>query len=476
MTLTVTQLQSLINELPIGYYASTKVPVKVDETADTSYFVPATREIFISLVGVNKTIENASWETDEQAECTIRAHLYHELSHALLTPKCLHIDDITNIFEDERIETLLREYYMKVNFRENIKALCNYKGEKPTDDNAFFYAVRFGVGRAEWLAKIQAIITKYESLNWASKRRITWNYYWEVHRLANEIQESLANKPMTDEEWQSILSACGCGLDGSATANIDGTGGAQGEGATVTPSNATQKGKNWGRGAFEKALDNAVQTTFDKNFYQSVEQILMGFKKRNSKGAAMQGYSGYLNPRNCGREDYKFFDRRATVNGSNPYGTLHLNLFIDDSGSFESNALKANQIIATLSALADKYSFFTVDFALCGDAVERVPHSKAYITAEEGTYIQASAKDIVREMQKKGTCVYNIVLYDGNAGHDRGLSYTYEPFDYDNTTLILDTSCQRDASACKKAKVIITDDYLHNLTTHILQVMQRAFH
>ena len=50
MKMTKDELQRYADELPIGYYAHTRLRVTIDENADTSYFMPTTREIFISLI------------------------------------------------------------------------------------------------------------------------------------------------------------------------------------------------------------------------------------------------------------------------------------------------------------------------------------------------------------------------------------------------------------------------------------------
>ena len=53
--------------------------------------------------------------------------LYHELSHVILTPRTIFVRrneeerDIINIFEDERIETLLQKFYIKVDFKDFVK-------------------------------------------------------------------------------------------------------------------------------------------------------------------------------------------------------------------------------------------------------------------------------------------------------------------------------------------------------------------
>ena len=493
MQLTLDQLQHYADELPIGYYANSRVVVKIDENAPTSYFTPSTREIYISLNGVNDSLAKVK-DSAENAEVAVRAHLYHELSHALLTPRELQVTDIINIFEDERIETLLKNYYKKVNFRNNIIALCDYNGEKPTTaDEVFFYAVRFRATTKEINEKINALIAKHKGLNWNSD---VWNstYIYDINNLYNEI----TNAPLpNDEEWEQmkanspIFNQGGEGVNGDIPQEfMQGNGGEQGEGNSAQGKGTQTKdsesgeeiegegngGHGAGRGIFESALDQAYEQSIDTDFYREVESILLNFKKRNQKGgSAMQSYGGVFNPRNCGRDDYRYFDRKATVNGTNPYGSVHLNLFIDDSGSFNPNAKRANKVIGTLCELERKYPFFTVDFALCGDKVTRVEKKDAFVNAHDGTSIQSGAINIVKSMQKKNTYVYNIVLYDGWAHYPSSFKHCYEPWDMPNATLILDDSCAPYAKNCESAKVIISRNYLPTLTKNIIKTLQTAF-
>lgn len=497
MKLTVDELQKYADELPIGYYANTRIKISIDKNAPTSYFMPSTREIYISLNGVNDSLKNVK-DSKHNAEVAVRAHLYHELSHAILTPSLLNVTDTINVFEDERIETLLRNYYKKVNFRSNIIALCDYNGEKPTtNDEVFFYAVRFRATSKENNEKIDALIDKYKKLNWNSD----WHnsnfdtYSTDIYNLYYELTKNTPQS-ITDEQWEEWKNNSDLfnGMNGEGDVPQEYSESAQsGEGANGESANAQgirnsaegegeeydegENGHEAGRGLFEQAMEDAMNESIDFDFYKSVEQILIGFQKRNQRGgSAMQSYGGVFNPRNCARDDYRYFDRKTTVNGANPYGTVHLNLFIDNSGSFSSNAKQANKIIGSLCELERRYPFFTVDFAFCGDKVERVEKSKAYLQADEGTHIQSGAIEVVKSMQKKNTCVYNIVLYDGWASYPQNaFKHCYEPFDLQNTTLILDNSCAPYATKCENAKVIISNRYLPTLTKNIIKTLQTAF-
>lgn len=476
MTFSAKELKQILKTLPITYYAKCKLPIEIDEEAETSYFCPTTREIFISLNGVNQELKNVPTDGLNK-EQIVRAHLYHELSHAILTPRTLEVTDIINIFEDERIETLLANYYMDTNFKESIKALCGFNPNSIPQNNweKFFYAVRFRVGKKEWLEEIKYLIDKYTSLNWNTDNTEASRYYWDIRDLYTTItNDNNFDWEKAIEEYQQasgegdIPSEYAMDNQGNATDNQDNA-------------NGTSVDKDgFGKDA-SNLISQAIQSmqgkeAYDEYLYQAVESILQNFAKKNKGGSAMSTYSGVFNPRSVARDDYRYFDRKATVNGANHFGSVHLNMFIDDSSSFRDNAEAANKIIATLCALERKYNFFTVDFALCGNMVKRVDHKHAKVVARNGTAIDAKATETVLSMQKKDSLTYNIVLYDGSANYCRSTSkYAYRPFDMTNATLILDTSCLPDAKKCKKAKVIISRNYISELQSNIIKTLQRAF-
>ena len=44
MLVTVDQIKEVVETLPIGFYAKARVEVQIDTNAETSYFVPNSRE------------------------------------------------------------------------------------------------------------------------------------------------------------------------------------------------------------------------------------------------------------------------------------------------------------------------------------------------------------------------------------------------------------------------------------------------
>lgn len=499
MELNKNELQNIADMLPIGYYAKARVSIEIDENADTSYFVPTNRKIFVSLKGVNSSLSGVSANTPDEAEKAVRAHLYHELSHAILTPNSMGVNNVINVFEDERIETLLDGFYHNVDFKANVKALCNFDPNHIPQNpfEKFFYACRFRIGKQEWLDEVEQIIQRYKDLNWNSQDH--YSYTYDINNLYQKIAKENPSKQdwqkMIDEAMQRMQSENNENADipdeynsmDKSDEEADGEGDGEGEGKPQ-PNNegedgnesneeSTDKSKGQNKGISE-LIENIFANVRDEKLYQALDDILQNFAKKNKGGSAMQTYSGVFNPRNCVRDDYRFFDRKSGLRGSNPFGSLHLNLFIDDSGSFDTNVEAANKIIATMIDLSKKYSFFSVDFALCGGAVKKVDHDHAIVRAASGTHVQAEAVSIVKKMQKANTFNYNIVLYDGWASFDQSaMKHEYEPWDMSNTTFILDPSCERagNAKRIQNGKVIISKNYLADLSKNILDTLSRAF-
>lgn len=172
-SLTIDQLtqkcQSIIDTLPLANYLRvTTIKVVFDETAPTSYFNPYDFEIHIALSNIANLLNNSKCQVISKADLEkhCRNLLYHEISHAILTPKDYkkkceensqtdyswcpkELDaDMANIIEDERIETILKHYYYGVNFRKNITTICEYKDE--FDFKSFvFNALRFRCCKAD---------------------------------------------------------------------------------------------------------------------------------------------------------------------------------------------------------------------------------------------------------------------------------------------------------------------------------------
>lgn len=191
MQLTKELLQHYINKVPIGYYVGRNVDVTIGDKDDT-YFDLVKGSIVISYPTIK---DNARLiKTDADAEKSVRHLIFHELSHALLTPRILHIDMVLNVFEDERIESILKNYYLDTDFKAFVKKLNGFKNQPPENEwDAWYQLVRYRRGPVYFLSRVHEIIDDYTHLDIAVSRIDTEirssirNYEAEVNHLYEEF-------------------------------------------------------------------------------------------------------------------------------------------------------------------------------------------------------------------------------------------------------------------------------------------------
>ena len=94
------RIRQIAEQLPIGLYAKRRIETDLSEGETGSYYAPMEDKIVISFPQIAQGLTKID-ENDPYMETAIRSMVYHEVSHALLTPKDLQPTDIINIFEDE---------------------------------------------------------------------------------------------------------------------------------------------------------------------------------------------------------------------------------------------------------------------------------------------------------------------------------------------------------------------------------------
>lgn len=177
-------------------------------------------------------------------------------------------------------------------------------------------------------------------------------------------------------------------------------------------------------------------------------------------------------------EDYRYFDRLAKQTGNNKFGSLHLNLFLDVSGSFYYNQKYTNQILKALCEMEDRYSYFTFDVIACGVGQQLLPRHDRAIQCEGGTYLTRDIEQLFHKMQKPQTMNYNIMLYDGDCEPDQnvaGKANAFGVLDKPNCFIISDPENEIYIKrAVHSAKTIISTNYKKELKDNILKALQLA--
>lgn len=494
--------KSIIDTLPTGFYTGRRIPVELDENISTSYYSVMEDSIKVSYKIIAERMEQVKEGTCD-AEEAVRSMLYHEVSHAILTPQRLENSTKVNIFEDERIETVLKNYFHGVNFKKQLYDL--HGGEIPTATNghqAFFNAVRFGLGTAMVQSEVRRLLEKYKTLNRASdyydSEPNCCQYQYDINKLYRLITKDFETQP--EEFNPKGQSGTGSGsqkdMDQLGQSDFNNTPDKDSDNENVAcgASDENQQEINEHtvtmtaealKRMVGSALSHSASLTGEEqaklaDFQKTVEMIIGNFNKKNSGGSGINTYSGVFNPRAVARKDYKFFERAMSTQGNNKFGTCHLNLLIDCSGSFCNNVQLTNAILATLSEVERKNRNFTMDVAfineelrLCASVKERT------LKANGGNKIPKETKEVLRKLQKPLTCNYNIILFDGDACSDEygsNRSEKFHIFDMKQTTLITDPDNERYMQEpFTSTKVVVTKDYTGELIDHIIHALSIAF-
>jgi len=513
MELSFAKCESIVNTLPIGFYTGRRIGIKLDKEEATSFYDPMEDNIVISypiIAHRMKAVADASACSEEEA---VRSMLYHEVSHAILTPTDALINSFqVNCFEDERIETVLRHYYHDVDFRKQLYDVHGGKIPRATDaESAFFNAVRFGLGTGKVQKKVQSMLKEFAEINRSTQR---WygnpcvrDYQDAIDELWQLIRKEYRANP---EEFQPQKGNSGNGKpqsmdkvgqgkskpnpngksndnDESEADNEQGMGepDADGESYKGEPHEceltAEQVKKMVGASLGGHPNLDEAQVAQLNEFQKTVEMIIGNFNKKNKGGSGINAYSGVFNPRAVIRKDYRFFERAMTTQGNNKFGTCHLNLIIDSSGSFYNNVPLTNGILAVLSEIERKNRNFTMDvafinhdFRLCESVRERK------MVADGGNAIPDNMKEILMKLQKPNTCNYNIVLFDGDAicqnYYGKDLCKVFSVFDMKQTTLITDPDNEQYMHPpFTSTKVVVTQNYTDELIDHIIHALTIAF-
>lgn len=544
MKLGFAQCDSILNTLPIGYYANRRIGVALDQEAETSSYSPMDDAIRISYPSIAERA--AQLPEDANVEEAVRSMLYHEVSHAILTPQILTSPSAQlNIFEDERIESLLADYYMDVDFKKQVQDLCGNSGAPTNALQAFFNAVRLGAGPEEAQEAINRLIKKHSGINRQTEYYDARHYAHEVQELYEKIAQmykmnpdDFTPPPMDGQEGEGEKgnsqnqngkgkkkrtsmdsidnpeqqegngngSGDGDGEEsegegegegnGDNDGNADGEGNGEGEEGKESQGNGHGKpGHGRGVALNPKTIKDVIDHAFDINtnlnetqrqelsdFQKTAEMIISNFNKKNSGGSGVNAYSGVFNPRLVGRQDYRYFDRSMTTQGNNRFGTCHLNLFIDCSGSFHSSQDIVNGILAVLSEIERKNRNFSLDVSFLNDDYRdcATPAERSF-EATGGNDVPNDMKERFLKRQLPNTCNYNIVLFDGDAFSDCYASFDektrrFSAFDYKQTTLITDDDNEQYmGSGFKSSKVVVTSHYTKELISHLIKALTVAF-
>ena len=532
MVLTKNEINRILETLPVGFYAKTKINVECAD-GSMSYFDESAEKIVVGVDTINLGLKKVANGFD--TTIAVRTVFYHEISHLILTPHAMTLHpeyyagelvgkirrytnkelttkeafDLINITEDERIESALRNYYMNTNFRWFVTQ--QYSGEPLVEPKDIFYAaLRFRIGSESILKAVSELIIKYKKFtrdNWNIMTEGGWldlgayitdiaHLYEMCVRESEEQKKDNQNKKDDSDNNQSEKL--------KSDENQNGTGNSAGKNdeqsdeepeETAAPDKASNEpGCQDGNGDRPTEFDPAEQLDYEdaeqlfakafdslrnNEMINEFRRIFKQFKTRGNVGGHTNAYSGVINPRNAARSDYRYFTRTNTENNGGA-GKLHLNLWIDCSGSYSSNEMVTNQIIKALEIVEHENKIFSFDVMDINQGVHVHEKNKRYIETHGGNYLTYEMDTKFKAMQKADARNYNIVLYDGMA-YQSGQQKLFGAWNHDNVFIISDSDNEKPIRAnCKKAKMLFVHwgcgkSYAQMLEEKIYNILRVGF-
>ena len=490
---TFIEIENVLKTLPVGYYIGRNVPLTLTNE-DNSYYVPIDDKAFISypmLKNVMKKVESKL--NDENIEKFTRTLAYHEISHAFITPKELRMNDVINVFEDERIETICKNYYIGVNFKELLMFVNDWDGKTElihtTPFSAWYSIVRYHMGKQEFVVRAAQILKKYQKLNRCSPYSICSEYAYDVTELYNDvvkdfmkdIEEKSKNNERSDDDLSSNDDS-GNVCDNNNDNDDETTSKDESDIETSLDNAMLEHLQKQTEAIFEsitsididevKQIFENAQTFVNNDIQTKLSNIILAHKKvAKSNASAINAYSGVFNPMSVVRDDYKWFVQQNRQGNVKQFSKIKLNLFIDISGSFKNNEYVVNQILFALSKLEQADPNFKFDLITMNREFKLKSRNEREIRCFGGNNIPDYAKDIIRQVQDKQCMNYNIVLFDGDAltdNYSKNKAKQFEFFNIQNMVMILDYSNAKYADEyCKNVKRIYTHRYTEELVDQI---------
>ena len=511
------EIEQIFNTLPVSYYLGRKINVELND-GNTSFFDSVKDHICI---GANTIIQACSSLSDDilksiDLEEVVRGLLYHEISHVILSPNNLYsvnsiYKDIINIFEDERIECVLKDFYMNVNFKRNVFLLNNYNPAKNPKNalEKFYYIVRFRQGEKEYIDRVNKIIIKHSNINstysthyYNSKYTAVSNYVNDIIELYEDIkknfeenlnnnqtnnqdsnQDSNQNQTKSSNNSNTENSINSSSIDSSSDINnmdvneefnIDKIN----DLADIVNDNIVEVSS---KTIINEAINKTVNFYYDGALINKLNLLIdRKVKQRHKNGSAINSYCGKFVVKNVAtRDDYMWWSQQNREGHIRRFSKVHFNLYIDNSGSFCRNDAKMNTFIRALSKINN--SDFSFDVITINTAiVEWESHDRVFSSCGGNKLPQKIGK-IVKKHIKPACNNYNIVLFDGDAHSDdynsiNGTSNdTFKYFDGNNTIIISDYENKRYIDpSIKLAKVVYTHNYCDRFIEEIIKLLDRV--
>ena len=497
MNISIEQVQKIFKTLPIGYYIGRNVDASLEMT-ETSYYNFIQDKVVVSYLNIADMVKKI--KNPDNLEKAIRGCLYHELSHVLLTPFKVYKDiqfeksfcaecreiaknhkkyrDIFNIFEDERIETILKNYYIDVNFKENVflvNQITKKEAEKFTckDELQYFYnIVRFDVGPKDLILEKYNIIKKYSYIN--STDKFDWTDI--LLRLVKKLQ---TNRYLLDilEFYDKCVASFNQTIEKNNKENEE----------NEENKNMNNIDKDIDKDIKEimENIDSHLKIIFNnfnrdhrdikelfdgKEIYNRMKKVLDQTKTRKSIfGGSHKTYSGHLDPRQVSKLDYKWWNQKFTE-GEKKYDKIKMNFIIDNSGSMINNTIIINKFLNALYKFKKDTNNFEFNIMFQSYYPIIINNNNPIIYEANGAASRFNNDFREAYLKLQSPKCYNLIVLDGRFSD---FCNAFELFNKSNTFIISDLD-NRDIinqKSYKAHKILVSKDYANVFIDNVVKAI-----
>lgn len=498
------QIENILKRIPTGYYFGKNISVVLSETSQDSYCNLDGPRIVISLMRINQILNKIDEDYSEEViEKILRTLVYHEVSHALLTPIRIFdsinyvvnnykeddkyyteddLTDIVNIVEDERVERITKNYFKGIDYKWLVEISNPRSVEEETNIfNLWFLFIRCNelpsyIDGASEVSVLRSM--RYHMIYCTTFDKFDRNCYYYVEMISRNFKyfkDLIADKIPEEKTFRdndelniktSQVSQKSKDSDNPVRKNSnefinnseDKMPGSQNfdindklpefsclqdlldyENAVAARKSLTD--------SFRRVVD-VEYCCDDKSISRKIQEVLKISNKVSARSSgATNSYSGVFSPRNAARDDCKYFLHDNFTGNAKLFNKIKLNLFIDRSNSFSRSEPDVNIILKSLFDLKrvnPRFSFSLTTIGI-GETVCDLDHFSRFI-CYDGTFLDKEIFEIFNKVQDSRASNINLVLIDGYAWWSRRHSTEkdYEKnigaFNHRSTTIITDIS------------------------------------
>lgn len=454
----------------------------------------------MSFRNVQTMLQNAPDDID--VESVVRGLLYHEVSHAVLTPAIQFTGegvgfnsnalrfafcqikheykkrfgrelsfsdckDLFNIVEDERIETLLKDYYLNVDFRKNVVLLNGITDPEKELENAdlfrrLFLVCRYHVGTQEELNALKLLIENFREITNRSEGKYVCPYIDAIEYLAMTVLKNVKTPTKQDDQKQPNNSKSKDGQQNITPSPV--------EISDLFKDNPYMK-KAAGeiRDVLKKASTNQEAASCADRLNRIITAAM---NKRKMRSGAHTAYAGNIDPRLCANNDYRWFTKKSTTGNGKRFDKININLFCDNSRSFYDDEDNLNGLIVTLLKLAEQNKDLTVTTTHINRSIRRGTKEDMFVHCFGGTMLDDSIKTIYPSLQKPNATNWNVVVFDGYCSKPENFAV----FNHPNVIMVVDDSNRPTIKTyCPQTRSkIIMGDYAKEFEQTVLSLLEQA--